>query len=329
MAKDMIVLSVLVIMSLLFTIVLTYRSIPMLRNLKAGQSIREEGPKSHFSKTGTPTMGGLVFIFVASFMSIVATFILSPFTNQIRLLTTLSILGVFVGFGLVGFIDDYLKVKKKQNLGFSSLQKLLAQIVVTGIFVVINILPRYADGTSIFYIVYDVVLIVFMMLATTNAVNLTDGLDGLASGTMIFPLVILGFIGLVQLDYNVVIISFIVAATLFGFLVFNFHPAQIFMGDTGSLALGGVVSALAIFTGMRWLLILLCLVPVCEVLSVIIQVSVFKATKGKRRVFKMSPVHHHFELSGWGEKSVVYLFWTISGIVSVISFYIFYLVGMF
>lgn len=329
MAKDMIVLSVLVIMSLLFTIVLTYRSIPMLRNLKAGQSIREEGPKSHFSKTGTPTMGGLVFIFVASFMSIVATFILSPFTNQIRLLTTLSILGVFVGFGLVGFIDDYLKVKKKQNLGFSSLQKLLAQIVVTGIFVSINILPRYVDGTSIFYIVYDVVLIVFMMLATTNAVNLTDGLDGLASGTMIFPLVILGFIGLVQLDYNVVIISFIVAATLFGFLVFNFHPAQIFMGDTGSLALGGVVSALAIFTGMRWLLILLCLVPVCEVLSVIIQVSVFKATKGKRRVFKMSPVHHHFELSGWGEKSVVYLFWTISGIVSVVSFYIFYLVGMF
>lgn len=325
----MFVLSILVIMSLLFTIVLTYRSIPLLRNLKAGQSIREEGPKSHFSKTGTPTMGGLVFIFVASFMSLIATFILSPFTNQIRLLTTLSIIGVFIGFGLVGFIDDYLKVKKKQNLGFSSLQKLIAQIIVTCIFVFINIIPQYASGTSMLYIIYDVILIVFMMLATTNAVNLTDGLDGLASGTLIFPLIVLGFIGIVLLDYNVVIISFVVAATLFGFLVFNFHPAQIFMGDTGSLAIGGVVGALAIFTGMRWLLILLCLVPVLEVLSVIIQVSVFKATKGRKRVFKMSPLHHHFELSGWGEKSVVYLFWTVSGIVSVATFYIFYLVGMF
>lgn len=329
MTRDMFVLSILVIMSLLFTIVLTYRSIPLLRNLKAGQSIREEGPKSHFSKTGTPTMGGLVFIFVASFMSLIATFILSPFTNQIRLLTTISIIAVFIGFGLVGFIDDYLKVKKKQNLGFSSLQKLIAQIIVTGIFVFVNIIPQYTNDTSFFYIVYDVILIVLIMLATTNAVNLTDGLDGLASGTLIFPLIVLGLIGIVTLDYNVVIISFVVAATLFGFLVFNFHPAQIFMGDTGSLALGGVVGALAIFTGMRWLLILLCLVPVIEVLSVIIQVAVFKATKGRRRVFKMSPIHHHFELSGWGEKSVVYLFWTVSGIVSVATFYIFYLGGMF
>lgn len=325
----MLVLSCLVIMSLLFTIILTYKSIPLLRNLKAGQSIREEGPKSHFSKTGTPTMGGLVFIFVAAFMSVVATFILSPFTNQIRVLTTLSIIGVFVGFGLVGFIDDYLKVKKKHNTGFNSLQKLLAQVIVSIAFVWMSVLPQYAQGTSIFYILYDVALIIIMMLATTNAVNLTDGLDGLASGTMIFPLVILGFIGIVQLDYNVVIISFVVAATLFGFLVFNFHPAQIFMGDTGSLAIGGVVGALAIFTGMRWLLILLCLVPVFEVLSVIIQVAVFKATKGRKRVFKMSPLHHHFELSGWSEKSVVYLFWTVSGMVAVITFYIFYLVGMF
>lgn len=329
MARDMLVLSCLVIMSLLFTIILTYKSIPLLRNLKAGQSIREEGPKSHFSKTGTPTMGGLVFIFVAAFMSVVATFILSPFTNQIRVLTTLSIIGVFVGFGLVGFIDDYLKVKKKHNTGFNSLQKLLAQVIVSIAFVWMSVLPQYAQGTSIFYILYDVALIIIMMLATTNAVNLTDGLDGLASGTMIFPLVILGFIGIVQLDYNVVIISFVVAATLFGFLVFNFHPAQIFMGDTGSLAIGGVVGALAIFTGMRWLLILLCLVPVFEVLSVIIQVAVFKATKGRKRVFKMSPLHHHFELSGWSEKSVVYLFWTVSGMVAVITFYIFYLVGMF
>lgn len=329
MARDMLVLSFLVIMSLLFTIVLTYKSIPLLRNLKAGQSIREEGPKSHFSKTGTPTMGGIVFIFVASFMSLVATFILSPFTNQIRVLTTLSIIGVFVGFGLVGFIDDYLKVKKKHNMGFNSLQKLGAQVVVSIAFVIMSVMPQYAAGTSVFYIAYDVILIVVIMLATTNAVNLTDGLDGLAAGTMIFPLIILGFIGIAQLDYNVVIISFVVAATLFGFLVFNFHPAQIFMGDTGSLAIGGVVGALAIFTGMRWLLILLCLVPVCEVLSVIIQVAVFKATKGRRRVFKMSPLHHHFELSGWGEKSVVYLFWTVSGIVAVVTIYIFYLVGMF
>lgn len=329
MTRDMLVLSFLAVMSLIFTVVLTYRSIPLLRNLKAGQSIREEGPKSHFSKTGTPTMGGLVFIFVASFMSIVATFILSPFTNQIRVLTTLTIIGVFIGFGIVGFIDDYLKVRKKQNLGFNSLQKLIAQIIVACIFVFVSILPQYNQNTPVYYMVYDVVLIIVMMLATTNAVNLTDGLDGLAAGTMIFPLVILGFIGIIQLDYNVVIISFVVAATLFGFLVFNFHPAQIFMGDTGSLAIGGVVSALAIFTGMRWLLILLCLVSVFEVLSVIIQVAVFKATKGKRRVFKMSPLHHHFELSGWGEKSVVYLFWTVSAIVSVAAFYIFYLVGMF
>lgn len=329
MAKEIFILSLITVTSLILTILLTHRSIPVLRNLKAGQSIREEGPKSHFSKTGTPTMGGIVFIGVATVMSIVATLILSYFTSQIRFLTTFSILGVFVGFGIVGFIDDYLKVKKKQNLGFNSLQKLIAQIVVSLIFVFISIIPQYDKGTSIFFIIYDVVLVVFMMLATTNAVNLTDGLDGLASGTMIFPLVFLGIIGLVMNDFNVAIISFVVAATLFGFLVFNFYPAQIFMGDTGSLAIGGVVGALAVFTKMRWLLILLCLVAVFEVLSVIIQVSVFKATKGKKRVFKMSPLHHHFELSGWGEKSIVYLFWTVSGVVSALAFYIFYLVGMF
>lgn len=317
------------IVSLILTIIFTRKSIPLLRNLKAGQSIREEGPKSHFSKTGTPTMGGIVFIGVAAFVSIVATLVFAPFTDHIRLLTTFSIIGVFVAFGLVGFIDDYLKVKKKHNLGFSSLQKLIAQIVVALIFVFLSIIPQYAEGTSIFYIIYDVLLVIFMMLATTNAVNLTDGLDGLAAGTMIFPLIILGVIGVVQQDYNVVIISFVVASTLFGFLVFNFHPAQIFMGDTGSLAIGGVIGALAVFTKMRYLLILLCLVAVFEVLSVIIQVAVFKATKGKKRFFKMSPLHHHFELSGWSEKSVVYLFWVTSGFVSVITFYIFYLVGMF
>lgn len=329
MAKEILILSLITIASLILTILLTHRSIPLLRNLKAGQSIREEGPKSHLSKTGTPTMGGIVFIIVATVMTLVATVILSYFTSQIRYLTTFSILGVFVGFGIVGFIDDYLKVKKKQNLGFNSLQKLIAQIVVSLIFVFLSIIPQYDKGTSVFFIAYDVILVVFMMLATTNAVNLTDGLDGLASGTMIFPLVFLGIIGLVINDFNVAIISFVVAATLFGFLVFNFHPAQIFMGDTGSLAIGGVVGALAVFTKMRWLLILLCLVAVLEVLSVIIQVSVFKATKGKKRVFKMSPLHHHFELSGWGEKSIVYLFWTVSGIVSALAFYIFYLVGMF
>lgn len=329
MIKEVLAISLFTIISLILTIILTSKSIPLLRNLKAGQSIREEGPKSHFSKTGTPTMGGVVFIAVASIMSLLATMVLAPFTTQIRFLTTISIIGVFVGFGIVGFIDDYLKVKKKQNLGFNSLQKLIAQIIVSLIFVGLSIYPQYEQGTSILFIAYDIVLVVFMMLATTNAVNLTDGLDGLAAGTMIFPLITLGIIGIMSNDLNVTIISFIVAATLFGFLVFNFHPARVFMGDTGSLAIGGVVGALAVFTKMRWLLILLCLVAVFEVLSVIIQVSVFKATKGKRRVFKMSPLHHHFELSGWGEKSIVYLFWTVSGIVSAVAFYIFYLSGMF
>lgn len=332
MGFDLLVMTGFAIASLLFTIALTYSSIPFLRNLKAGQSIREEGPKSHFLKTGTPTMGGVVFIFVTSVMSIVTTMILHPFTENVRMSTTVAILFVFIGFGMVGFIDDYMKVRKKQNLGLSSKQKLALQLLITIFFIYFVIFPTYVQMGKFelsILTIFDILLIIIMFLGTTNAVNLTDGLDGLASGTMIFPLIILGIIALFapKQDYTVTIISFTLAASLFGFLVFNFNPAQIFMGDTGSLALGGAICSLAIFAGLRWMLLLLCFVFVLEALSVIIQVTVFKITKGKRRVFKMSPIHHHFELSGWSEKSVVFLFWTLSAVSSGLTFYLFFILG--
>jgi|SRR5690625_346491 len=309
--------------SFLITVLISPIFIPFLRRLKFGQSIREEGPKSHLAKSGTPTMGGLMIIFsitVASFI-VAFKFMESPVTYEFWLL-----LFVLLGYGLLGFLDDFIKVAMKRNLGLTSMQKLIGQIVIAVIFYVtlkMNDFPTYIEipGTSIQWELgwlYPL-LIIFMLVGSSNAVNLTDGLDGLLAGT---ASVAFGAFALLTSYYYpefeiMSIFALTVVGALLGFLVFNAHPAKVFMGDTGSLGLGAAIAAIAILTKMEIVLVIIGGVFVIETLSVIIQVISFKTT-GKR-VFKMSPLHHHFELLGWSEWRVVTTFWFVGIIFATIG----------
>lgn len=311
-----------ILMGFLVTVVLSPIFIPFLRRLKFGQSIREEGPKSHQKKSGTPTMGGLVFL-----LSIIITtlFITSRY-SEIGAETFLLLL-VTAGFGILGFLDDFIKVVMKRNLGLTSKQKLAGQILISAIFFYIYQQNDFASTVSIpltdisvdlgwFYVFF----IIFWLVGFSNAVNLTDGLDGLVSGTSAIAFGALAVLAWNQSQYDVSIFAVAVVGAVLGFLVFNAHPAKVFMGDTGSLALGGAIAAIAILTKLEILLVLIGGVFVIETLSVIIQVISFKTT-GKR-VFKMSPLHHHYELVGWSEWRVVVTFWTVGLLCAVLGIYI-------
>lgn len=282
--------------------------IPALRRLKFGQSVRTDGPQSHLQKQGTPTMGGVMFFF---------SFTISALFLARDSYVTYFLLACALGFGLIGFIDDYIKIVKRRSLGLTAKQKLLGQIIFSVLLVLVAdyigvntaiIVPilGWTVDLGVFYGVF----FVFLMVGTTNAVNLTDGLDGLASGvTMIVALGYL-LIGYMTANYAVMVFSAVLMGSCFGFLVFNHHPARVFMGDTGSLALGGAVAALAVVTKTELLLPLIGIVYVAEVVSDIIQVSVYK--RKKIRVFRMAPLHHHFELCGWSEWKVVCVFWAVT-----------------
>ena len=304
--------------SFLITVLISPIFIPFLRKLKFGQSVREEGPQSHLAKSGTPTMGGIMIIFSVAITSIVMAlqFMEVNVTYEYWLL-----LFVLLGYGLLGFIDDFIIVAMKRNLGLTSKQKLFGQILIAIVFYVtllMNDFPTYISipGTSIQWELgwlYPI-LIVFMLVGSSNAVNLTDGLDGLLAGT---ASVAFGAFALLASYFYpefefVTMFALTVVGALLGFLVFNAHPAKVFMGDTGSLSLGATIAAIAILTKMEIILVIIGGVFVIETLSVIIQVISFKTT-GKR-VFKMSPLHHHFELLGWSEWRVVTTFWAL-GIV--------------
>lgn len=288
--------------------------IPELHKLKFGQSIREEGPASHQAKSGTPTMGGIMIIFGIT----IATLVAAPFSTEI-LLALFIMLGHFV----LGFLDDYIKVVKKRNLGLKAKQKMLGQIIIAVVTMVIGTRMLGID-TTIWLPVLDshinigvgyYALVLFVMVGTSNAVNLTDGLDGLASGTVAIAASSYAVVCTLLGHSDLAIFATAMAAACVGFLRFNAHPAKVFMGDTGSLALGGAMAALGILTHTEVLLALIGLVFVCEALSVIIQVASFKST-GKR-VFRMSPIHHHFELGGWSEWKVVFVFWTVGLLASI------------
>jgi phospho-N-acetylmuramoyl-pentapeptide-transferase len=311
-----------ILMGFLVTVFLSPIFIPFLRRLKFGQSIREEGPKSHQKKSGTPTMGGLVFL-----LSIIITtvFITSRY-SELGAETYLLLL-VTVGFGILGFLDDFIKVVMKRNLGLTSKQKLAGQIVISAVFFYIYQQNDFASTVSIpltdisvdlgwFYVLF----IIFWLVGFSNAVNLTDGLDGLVSGTSAIAFGALAVLAWNQSQYDVSIFAVAVVGAVLGFLVFNAHPAKVFMGDTGSLALGGAIAAIAILTKLEILLVLIGGVFVIETLSVIIQVISFKTT-GKR-VFRMSPLHHHYELVGWSEWRVVVTFWTVGLLCAVLGIYI-------
>jgi len=297
-------------MGFILTVLLTPLFIPALKRLKFGQSIREEGPQSHMKKAGTPTMGGLVFIVAIVLTTLVLAFYLKIVTTH-----TIVLVLVFVGFGLIGFLDDFIKVVLKRNLGLTSLQKLIGQIIIAiaafflikpGNFNTAIDIP-FTDFSLDLGIGY-VAFLIFWLVGFSNAVNLTDGLDGLVSGAASIAFTAFGVIALVYDQKDIAIFAFAVTGALLGFLIFNANPAKVFMGDTGALALGGALAMVSVLVKHELLLVLIGIVFVAETLSVILQVISFK-TRGKR-IFKMSPIHHHFEESGWSEWKVVIVFWS-------------------
>ena len=290
--------------------------IPELHKLKFGQSIREEGPKSHQAKSGTPTMGGIMIILAI----VVATVAAAPLTPAV-LLALFITLGHFV----LGFLDDYIKVVKKRNLGLKAKQKMLGQILIAIVTMIVGTRVLGID-TTIWIPIADInldigvgyyFLVLFVLVGTSNAVNLTDGLDGLASGTVAIASGAYALVCYMTGHFDLALFCVAMMMACLAFLRFNAHPAKVFMGDTGSLALGGAVAAVGILTHTEILLAVIGFVFVCEALSVIIQVISFKTT-GKR-VFRMSPIHHHFELGGWKETKVVFVFWMVGLVASIVG----------
>ena len=308
-------IGIIMLISFIISVVITKVEIPVLKR-KAGQNIREDGPQSHLSKAGTPSMGGIAIIIAASLTTIGAAVM-----GKIDGLGCTIILLVFVGFGLIGFFDDYLKVIKKNNLGLRAYQKFGLQTILSVILAVY--LANYTEGSTSVYIpfadiyvnfgIWYIPFVVFVVLAMTNAVNLTDGLDGLASGVTAF---ISLFFAVAGFTYGIVTGAYFCSAmcgACLGFLVFNRNPAKVFMGDTGSLALGGGLAAAAILMKLELLLPIVGLLYVIEALSVVLQVGYFKLTKGKR-LFRMAPIHHHFEKCGFREVQVVIAFWIFTAV---------------
>lgn len=290
--------------------------IPKLHNF--GQNVRDDGPKSHLKKQGTPSMGG---IFMIGAFAIATLFFVKDNPDAIVVLL------ITVGYGLVGFLDDYIKVVKKRSLGLRAWQKVVFQLIVTILFS-IYLLKMNDFGTEIyvpftkgFYIDLGwlyVPFLFFVMVGTVNSVNLTDGLDGLASGVTVLVATYFVFIAY-AVNKGLIPVCGAAIGALLGFLVFNSYPAKVFMGDTGSLALGGFVASVAILTKMPIMLVIVGFVYVCESLSVMIQVGYFKLTGGKR-IFKMAPIHHHFELSGLQGIKVVELFTIATAVLCLLGF---------
>lgn len=313
---DVLIYSVLI--SFFISIILGPILIPILHRLKFGQTIREEGPKSHQKKAGTPTMGGLIFM-IASFITM-AILIKKP--NDESMLA----LYAFLAFGVIGAIDDGLKIIRKKNLGLRAYQKMILLVLVSG-FLGYYASSKSSIGTTMMIPflhntvnlgIYYIPFIILYYAATTNAVNLTDGLDGLATSVTLLVMTFFSLLSFGMAHYTLAIFCAVLSGALLGFLRYNAFPARIFMGDTGSLALGGAVASVAMILKLPLLVIIVGGIYVIETLSVILQVASFKLT-GKR-IFKMSPIHHHFELSGWHETKVVATFCIVTVILCLIAF---------
>lgn len=290
-------------------------TIPILKKLKVGQIERDDGPASHLKKQGTPTMGGIIMI-IAIIISVTGSYLFLTITgNKVLGKKLLPLLLITIGFGMIGFIDDFKKLVLKNTEGLKPSYKMFGLLIIAVAYVLfliqglkigtdtyIPILKMYISIPIFVYIPLAIVVI----LATTNAINLTDGIDGLSSSVSAIIITCLTVIGISNQIYEVSIFGSIVIGAVLGFLMFNLHPAKVFMGDTGSLMLGGVISGLALYLRMPLLLLIIAIVPVLETLSVILQVAYFKKTGN--RIFKMAPLHHHFELSGWKENKVVVVF---------------------
>ena len=291
--------------------------IPYLRKLKIGQTVRDDGPQTHLKKSGTPTMGGVMILCA---IVITSLFYVSRYPKII------PILFMTLGFGLIGFLDDYIKVVLKRSMGLRAWQKMALQIVVTAIFAyyVVNVaqidlsmkIPFLPDQTIDFGI-FNIPLLFIVVLGTVNGANFTDGLDGLASSVTVLIATFFSVVA-IGLSSGIEPITLAVVGALLGFLLFNVYPASVFMGDTGSLALGGFVAATAYVLQMPLFLIIVAFIYLMEVASVMLQVGYFKISGGKR-IFKMAPIHHHFELCGWSETRVVAVFSIATAILCLIA----------
>lgn len=308
---------VILVTSFIITILLSIIIIPILRKMKIRQIERDDGPSSHLNKQGTPTMGGIIIA-----ISIIVGGLIIAFSSK----EVIPLVLVSLGFGLVGCIDDSTKIKYQNTKGISPTAKMLGLLVISvmyalflsntekiGTETLIPILKKYITIPAFIYIPF----VICVMLATTNAINLTDGIDGLSSSVSLIIICSLTAIGILKNEIEIAIFGALVSGACLGFLMFNLHPAKVFMGDTGSLLLGGVIVAMALYLKIPLLLIIIAIIPLIETLSVIIQVVYFRKTGN--RVFKMAPIHHHFELSGWTESTVVSIFSLITLAASIIG----------
>ncbi len=304
------------------TALLGYLLLPVLRALKAGQSIREVGPTWHNYKAGTPMMGGLMFVFA----TIVCLLVNIPSMEDY---SVFYVLMLALCFGFIGFLDDFTKIRHHQNLGLTSLQKAMLQMAVSAVF----LYAMYRSGVMdthlyipFFNVRFDLHPIVyvffamFVMVGCVNAVNLTDGVDGLSSSVTLPVMVFFTAASVALGKYDLALLPASLVGGLIAYLFYNWHPAKVFMGDTGSLFLGGVVCALAFALEMPLILVLVGFVYVCEVMSDILQVGYFKLTHGKR-LFKMAPIHHHFEMCGWKEEKIVLSFAAVSALMCLLAWF--------
>ncbi|NJD02301.1 MAG: phospho-N-acetylmuramoyl-pentapeptide-transferase [Ruminiclostridium sp.] len=310
------------IITFVLTLIAGALIIPVLKRLKFGQTVRDDGPATHLKKMGIPTMGGLIFLIP---MILVASYFSADYPEMLPMLLAT------VGFALIGFIDDFIKVVRKNKDGLSAKQKSLGQLTVgTAFSFYVAYSPNLGTGIIIPFRgmdsligipawIFIPVVTLFIMYFFTNSVNLTDGVDGLAAGVTLIVAVFFAIVAMTRSEWDFVkVFSSIAAGGCLGFLAFNIHPAKVIMGDTGSLALGGVVTTAAVIMKMPWILVIAGGIYFIEGLSVIMQVASFKLT-GKR-IFRMSPIHHHFELSGWKETKVVKVFWIATAVFCLIGF---------
>ena len=310
------------VVSCVLTGVIGWFLLPVLRALKAGQSIREVGPTWHNSKAGTPMMGGLMFIIGPVLVVLGNVFFMEDHS-------VLFVLALALCFGFVGFLDDFTKIKYKRNLGLTSIQKAMLQAAVSALFLYVMFrtgamsTELYIPFVQLSFTLHPLVYIffsMFVMVGCVNAVNLTDGVDGLCGSVTIPVMVFFAAAALALGKYDLAILPAALAGGLAAYLVYNWHPAKVFMGDTGSLFLGGIVCALAFALEMPLILILVGIIYIVETLSVILQVTYFKLTHGKR-LFKMSPIHHHFEMSGWKEEKICLTFTGITAVMCLVAWF--------
>ena len=299
-----------------------YLLLPVLRALKAGQSIREVGPTWHNNKAGTPMMGGLMFIFALIICLLIAIPVMEDYSVFYVLVLALC-------FGFVGFLDDFTKVKFKRNLGLTAIQKMLLQMAVSAIFLyalyrqgtlVTDLYIPFVNVTVTMHPLLYIFIAMFIMVGCVNAVNLTDGVDGLCGSVTVPVMVFFTAAAVAQNKLDLALMPAALVGALIAYLFYNWHPAKVFMGDTGSLFLGGAVCALAFALNMPLILVLVGFVYFAETLSVILQVGYFKLTHGKR-LFKMSPIHHHFEMCGWKEVKIVLVFTAVCVVMCLIAWF--------